>query len=211
MKNILFLGILFCSTIVFAQKNIYESNRFDELSSEHEELAIIPFITELDLDDNISKEEMKNLEEKEGYAVQNALETYFSKRKQKKKSSVDFQNIKNTNAILAQHNINFSNIDVYTIKELSEILGVDGIISGNIDLNVLLSNGVSTGLLNGNTVPAAPSTNRGNKVGNTGKNAPTSGTACSTGFPGNSSVSAALGTKGGAKNKKISPLGPLKL
>ena len=68
----------------------------------------------------------------------------------------------------------------------------------------VISNGVATGLLNGSPVPAAPSTIRGNKVGNTGKNAPTSGTACSTGFPGNSSVSAAPGTKRGAKNKKIS-------
>lgn len=144
MKKIALLLIFFGALATNAQKNIYESIRFDELSSEHQELAIIPFITKLDLDDNVSKSELRTLEEKEGYAVQNALETYFSKRKKKKKFSVEFQNIKNTNAILAQNDITFNNIDVYTIKELSEILGVDGIISGNIDLNVLLSNGVST-------------------------------------------------------------------
>ena len=84
------------------------------------------------------------MEEKEGYAVQDAFETYFSKRKKKKKFPVNFQNIKDTKAILAQNKIDYNNIDVYTTKQLSEILGVDGIISGTLDLNVLLSKGVST-------------------------------------------------------------------
>ena len=144
MKKLIFTILMLTVGASNAQKNIYESNKFDDLSEDHQVLAIIPFLTKLDLTDDISKTELKNLEEKEGYAVQNALETYFSKRKKKKKFSVEFQNIKNTNAILAQNDISFKNIDVYTIKQLSEILGVDGIISGNIDLNVLLSNGVST-------------------------------------------------------------------
>jgi hypothetical protein len=138
---VLFLMALFCAN---AQKNIYESAKFDDLSSEHEVLAIIPFLTNLDLRDEISKEELKALEEKEGYAVQNALETYFSRRKIKKKFSVEFQNIKNTNALLAQNGVDYRNIDVYTTKQLSSLLGVDGIISGTIDLNVLLSKGIPT-------------------------------------------------------------------
>ena len=122
------------------QKNIYESARFDELSDDHKMLAILPFLTNLDLKDQAPKEELKNLEQKEGYAVQNALETYFSKRRKKKKLPVEFQNTKDTKAILSQNGINYQNIDVYTIKQLSEILGVDGIISGTLDLTVLLSN-----------------------------------------------------------------------
>jgi len=125
-----------------AQKNIYESDKFDLLSKEHKVLAIMPFLANLDLKDDISKEDLEEREKKEGLAVQNALETYFSKRKQKKKFSVEFQNTEDTNALLAQNNINFENIDVYTTKQLSEILKVDGIISGNLDLNVLLSKGI---------------------------------------------------------------------
>ncbi|MEG3658326.1 hypothetical protein V5097_13035 [Arenibacter palladensis] len=144
MKNILIiiftLGFLGAS----AQKNIYESEKFDELSQDHNNLAIIPFLTNLELKDEISSEELKDLEEKEGYAVQDALETYFSKRKKKKKFSVEFQNIKNTNAILKQNGISYDNIDVYSVKELAQILEVDGIISGTLDLNVLLSKGVPT-------------------------------------------------------------------
>ncbi|MBU2976569.1 hypothetical protein [Zobellia sp. B3R18] len=144
MKKIFFAALLLTSVLANAQKNIYESDKFDALSDSHEVLAIIPFLANLELKDDISKEELNDLEQKEGYAVQNALETYFSKRKKKKKFSVDFQDVKNTNAILAQNKIDYNNIDVYTTKQLSEILGVDGIISGNMDLNVLLSKGIPT-------------------------------------------------------------------
>lgn len=144
MKKLLFVSTLFFSVVLTAQKNIYESPNFDELSADHEVLAIIPFLTNLDLNETISKEEQKRLEENEGYAVQNALETYFSNRSKKKKLPVEFQNIKNTTAILAQNNITYENIDVYTTKQLSEILDVNGIISGTLDLNILLSSGVPT-------------------------------------------------------------------
>lgn len=142
-RQLLFL-FLVITLSASGQKNIYESSRFDELSIDHEVLAILPFLANLDLKDNVQEEDLKTLEEKEGYAVQDALETYFSKRRKKKKFPVEFQNIKNTKAILSQNGIDYKNIDVYTIKELSTILGVDGIISGTLDLNVLLSKGVPT-------------------------------------------------------------------
>ncbi len=144
MKRIFFILCLLTVAHATSQKNIYESSKFDDLTEAHEVLAIIPFLTHLDLKNEILKQELRAREEKEGYAVQNALETYFSRRKKRKKFSVDFQNIKNTNALLAQNNIDYTNIDVHTIKELSKILGVDGIVSGNLDLNVLLSDGVDT-------------------------------------------------------------------
>ncbi|MBT8182720.1 MAG: hypothetical protein KJO53_14160 [Eudoraea sp.] len=142
MKKLFFIALLACGTLLYAQKNVFESSKFDVLSQDHHLLAIIPFFTHLELEEKISKEESKKLEEKEGYAVQDALETYFGLGKKKKKFTVDFQNIKNTNAILRQKNITYDNIDTYTIKELSEILEVDAIISGNLDINILLSKGI---------------------------------------------------------------------
>ena len=139
------LILLWSPIVLTAQKNIYESAKFDELALEHRTLAILPFLTNLDLDEEMSKQELKDLEGREGYAVQDALETYFLKRRKKKKFQVEFQNTKDTKAILGQNDITYENIDVYTIKQLSEILGVDGIISGNLDLNILLSKGIPTG------------------------------------------------------------------
>ncbi|MDC6352135.1 hypothetical protein PP178_11275 [Zeaxanthinibacter sp. PT1] len=142
LKSLLAAVAIMLSLLVHGQKNIYESARFDEYSEEHTVLAIIPFFTHLELDERVSKTELYKLQEKEGYAVQEALETYFGRGKKKKKFTVDFQNTENTNAILSKNNINYDNIDTYTIKELSKILEVDGIISGNLDLNILLSEGV---------------------------------------------------------------------
>lgn len=144
MKKIVFAFVLFASTITMAQKNIYESIRFDEYTEDHEVLAIVPFIAHLELKKAVDRDELRVLAEKEGYAVQNALETYFSKRKKRKKFNVDFQNIMNTNALLAQNNINYKNLDTYTPQELCKLLDVDGIISGNLTLNILLSEGVPT-------------------------------------------------------------------
>jgi len=128
--------------IASAQKDIYQSNRFDELSKDHRILAILPFFTHLDLGERLPPKELKRLEQKEGYAVQDALETYFGRGKKKKKFTVSFQNSEDTNALLNRNNISFENIDRYTIKELAEILQVDGIVSGNLDVNILLSDGV---------------------------------------------------------------------
>nr|WP_288932879.1 hypothetical protein [uncultured Allomuricauda sp.] len=144
MKKIVFVFILLATSMVSAQKNIYENIRFDELTDNHEVLAIVPFIAHLELKKAVDRDELKVLAKKEGYAVQNALETYFSKRKKRKKFNVDFQNINNTNAVLAQNNIDYNNIDTYTTQELCKILEVDGIISGNLNLNILLSEGVPT-------------------------------------------------------------------
>ena len=144
MRRFLFFLVMVSGWVLTAQKNIYESTRFNELGMQHELLAIVPFITQLDLEQNVSEKELKELAEREGYAVQDALETYFSIRKRRKKFNVDFQNVKETNALLNKNGVNYTNIDIYTVKELSEMLGVDGIISGSLDLNVLLSKGVST-------------------------------------------------------------------
>ncbi|MDC6367499.1 MULTISPECIES: hypothetical protein [Flavobacteriaceae] len=144
MKKLLTLIMLFTVSLTVAQKNIYEHRRFDELSKDHKILAIIPFIANLELKENIDAQELSRLAEREGYAVQNALETYFSKRKKRKKFNVDFQNIENTNAILSQNDIDYNNLDIYTTQELCKILKVDGIISGNLRLNILLSKGVPT-------------------------------------------------------------------
>lgn len=144
MKKIILLLAFLIVTLGSAQKNIYENRKFDELSKNHNVLAIVPFIANLDLKRDVNQEELKSLAKREGYAVQNALETYFSKRKKRKRFNVEFQNIEDTNAILSQNGIMYDNLDIYTITELCKILKVDGIISGNLNLNILLSKGVPT-------------------------------------------------------------------
>ncbi|RAV27518.1 hypothetical protein [Sinomicrobium soli] len=144
MKRIFFILAFLGFTTGFAQKTIYESKRFDQLSKDHKTLAIVPFLATLHLEhtDNISREQMNELQATEGYAVQEALESYFSQKKNRKGFRVGFQNIKNTNAILSKNGITLDNIDIHTTEDLCKILGVDGIISGNMTLSKLISKGV---------------------------------------------------------------------
>ena len=141
LRLLLFPLLLGCLT-ASGQKDIYQSSHFESLSKDHRVLAIIPFFAHLDLDEEMGHDERKRLEEREGYAVQDALETYFGRGTKRKKFSVDFQNSKDTNALLARADITYANIDRFTIPELARILGVDGIISGNLDVNILLSDGI---------------------------------------------------------------------
>lgn len=133
---------LMVSASLQAQKEIYTNARFEEYSQDHEVLAIIPFTTRLDLEGDVDEGEIRKLQEQEGRAVQDALQTYFGRGKRRKKFTVEFQNTEDTNAILAKNQVNFRTIDTYTTKELADMLGVDGIISGSLDLNILLSEGV---------------------------------------------------------------------
>lgn len=146
MKKLLGLFLMLASMATQAQKNIYTSESFNKLSKDHKVLAIMPFYATLHLKDseNISEENLKELAKKESYAVQSAFETYFLKQKQKKKFSVSFQNTGITNRLLAKKGINLDNLDIYTTKQLADILEVDGIISGNLTLKTLISEGVNT-------------------------------------------------------------------
>ena len=74
IKKLIFLAIFSNAWFGNAQKNIFDSTHFDELSANHQVLAIIPFLTQLDLEQNTSQNELKSLAKKEGYAVQDAFE-----------------------------------------------------------------------------------------------------------------------------------------
>ena len=91
MKKIILVLVLLTSMASFGQKNIYENPRFDEMTERHAVLAIVPFIAHLELKKTVDHDELKVLAKKEGYAVQNALETYFSKRKKRKNSACTVQ------------------------------------------------------------------------------------------------------------------------
>ena len=56
MKMIFYLMALIVTVPIFGQKGIYESDKFDELSKNHEILAILPFFTKLDLEDGNTQE-----------------------------------------------------------------------------------------------------------------------------------------------------------
>ena len=147
MKKIIVLLVLFVGIQQsFAQKKIYESNKFEELSKDHKIIAILPFQTTLNFksEQNNSEEQVKKLAQREGIAVQQALESYFLTRKNKKKLKIEFQDINTTNRILKKAGITLENIDIYTPQALCEILNVDALVSGSLTSRILLSEEVDT-------------------------------------------------------------------
>ncbi|MBL7472109.1 DUF4136 domain-containing protein [Robertkochia sediminum] len=147
MKKLLIITIcLFSTSLIFAQKSVYQSNSFEILSKDHKTLAILPFATRLEMENSGNSESamLKNQKIHEGYVVQQALEQFFLQRDKKKDYRVEFQNVENTNALLKQAGVTTENLDIKTTQELSNILGVDGVISGDLVLNRLLSQGVDT-------------------------------------------------------------------
>ena len=141
-KRLYIYLFLLLSVYGFSQKTIYQSNSFESLSKTHKIVAIIPFDVMLDLDSDFTNEQLVKLEGKEGLTVQNALETYFLKRHQRKDYRIEFQDVDNTNAILMKEGM-INQLDIYTTQELAATLNVDAIISGNLALNALISEGVS--------------------------------------------------------------------
>lgn len=147
MKHLIisFCLLLFTS-LGIAQKSVYQSDSFESLSKDHKTLAILPFSARLELGNQgeVAEAKMRELEMQEGYAVQSALETYFLRRDKRRDYRIDFQNVKNTNALLKKAGITPENMDIKTTQELSEILGVDGVVTGDVTLNALISEGVDT-------------------------------------------------------------------
>ncbi|QHI36082.1 hypothetical protein IMCC3317_14360 [Kordia antarctica] len=147
-KILLFIIVLFVGIqLSNAQKKIYVSDTFEELSEDHKMIAILPFQTTLNLksDQNTyTAEQLKKLAEREGIAVQQALESYFLNRKRKKKLKIEFQDVNTTNRVLKKAGITLENIDIYTPQELCKILNVDAIISGSLTSRLLLSEEVDT-------------------------------------------------------------------
>lgn len=145
-KYLVFCLTLFSTSLIFSQKSVYQSSSFETLSADHKVLAILPFSARLELENsNISGEEkLEELEKQEGYAVQNALENFFLKRDKRRDYSIEFQNVENTNALLLKAGVTPENLNIKTSQELSEILGVDGVITGDLLLNTQISKGVDT-------------------------------------------------------------------
>ena len=138
------LFIFFSAFILSGQtKEIYTHPQFDSIAKDHTLLAIVPFQVILRLRHKEAKklepEDFEKLEKIEGEAVQTALQSYFLKEKGKDSFKVSFQDIHETNTILAQAGWTDDSLRVKTTKQICRRLRVDGLISGTIMTKKLLS------------------------------------------------------------------------
>lgn len=148
MKKFLFL---FSLTLVVisaqSQTSFYEHPEFPQRAKTHNVIAILPF----DVSVNLRPKEMKDMTadqiatmaESESKGVQNALFSWFLKRKNQGRLELDVQPPQTTNAKLLREGITSEVLAAYEPSEICEILGVDAYISGAMATNKLMSQGTA--------------------------------------------------------------------
>jgi hypothetical protein len=151
MKSTLVIVLLTLTFSGFAQtREIYVNPNFNTLSANHQKLAILPFKAIIKLRpkqmEKMSADQFNQLQQDEGKAVQSAMQSYFLKRKEQHNFKITFLDLLTTNAVLAKNNIDATNIERFTPKELCELLEVDGIITGILSTDKPMSDGASLAL-----------------------------------------------------------------
>lgn len=87
-------------------------------------------------------------------------EIRFLRRDQKKNYTVKFQDVSETNSKLKKVNISYDDLRTASKKELADLLGVDAVISTNINMEKPMSEGAAVAI--GVLVGAWGATNRAN-------------------------------------------------
>jgi len=152
MKNL--LSILFSAIFLFnvnAQTSLFEHPKFDEIAKNHKIIGILPFQTHVELRPkqmkNMTPDQIHDLEKSEAKSIQNAMYSWFLKRKKRgDMQTVEVQDPSKTTALLLKKDITYENMEKYTPDELAKILGVDAIIDGTYDTDKPMSDGASVAL-----------------------------------------------------------------
>lgn len=152
MKRLTLLFLLsMMTTLIFAQsREIYVNPEFNVLAKDHKKIAILPFKTIVKLRpkqmQQMTPEQLAQMQKDEGLAVQSALQTYFLKRKAQHNFQISFQDLATTNAQLAKHSLDPNELEKYTPKELADMLEVDAVITGILTTDKPMSEGASLAL-----------------------------------------------------------------
>ena len=126
---------------------IYKSTEFDDVSSKHKLVAIIPADVTVKLRPNQSKkmsaEELDKNREATAYAIQDKMYSWFLRRSEKFKYTVKFQDVSKTNSILKDAGLSYKDIRLKSKESMAQILGVDAVISNITTMDKPMSEGVA--------------------------------------------------------------------
>ncbi|MDQ3016609.1 MAG: hypothetical protein M3R25_07825 [Bacteroidota bacterium] len=149
----LILSILFVviSIAVYAQSRaIYVNPAFYSLAKDHKKVAVIPFNVQVGLRpkerEAMTDDQLRDMEEKQGVAAQNALVSWFLKQQNTQGYTVQFQDVNTTNALLLKAGMNIHDLATYTPDEIAKTLGVDAVMGGMIQTTKPISDGASVAM-----------------------------------------------------------------
>ncbi len=143
------LGIIAVSSI-FGCAKTYTAPDFDTYYKTHQMVSILPFKVTYDpskLPKDMTEERLQKIEHDEALELQLQLFINFLERKSTKNNyTVDFQDVSQTNILLVQAGLQIDSLEIYTMKQIRDVLGTDGIISGHIRRSKPMSAGAAIAL-----------------------------------------------------------------
>ncbi len=158
MKKILLFFVSLLILLNACGPKIYKSNEFDNVTSKHKIVAILPAEVSINLRPNAARkmtaEEMENNRQATGYAIQDKMYSWFLRRSDKFKYTVKFQDVSKTNSLLKDAGISYADLRDKSKESLAKLLGVDAVISNITRMDKPMSEGVAVavGILIGSWV-----------------------------------------------------------
>lgn len=128
--------LVICAILIFAPQKAksqseYVHPDFKKAAKSHQKIAILPwkFRTKLREEDavKLTQEQIHEMQIADGLSFQKSVYDFFIKKQLK----VAVQDIVETNRILAENGITGDNIGDFKHRDLSEMLDVDALVSGN--------------------------------------------------------------------------------
>ncbi len=147
MKKILIPFVSLSILLNACGPKIYKSNEFDNVTSKHKIVAILPAEVSITLRPNAAKkmtaEEMEKNRQTTGYSIQDKMYSWFLRRSDKFKYTVKFQDVSKTNSLLKDAGISYADLRDKSKESLAKLLGVDAVISNITRMDKPMSEGVA--------------------------------------------------------------------
>ena len=138
--------LTFGAALAHAGAQKYLNPDFDKLTKDHKTIAILPFKVTIDtnrLPKNTTIEMVQKSEQEEGTEFQRQLYARFLQRAQEGEYTVAFQDVDQTNALLAKAGMNPDSLTSRTKDEIAKALGVDALVSGTVHQSQPTSTGAA--------------------------------------------------------------------
>ncbi|MCA8831435.1 hypothetical protein [Hymenobacter pini] len=135
--------------------SIYLAQDFRTYAPKHKTVAILPADVTMQLRPNqtrnTSAQQLQDMQQRSSFDFQDRIYAWLLRRNQQQPYSVQFQDVRQTNAKLRESGIPFAELRTHSPQELARLLGVDAVLTTNVRTSKPMSDGaaVAVGLLVG--------------------------------------------------------------
>ncbi len=146
VKSVLLVFLLGMIQVSCGSGKAVTSKTFADDTANHKRIAIVPIQSKIKLKakdkEKVSDADIRKIELVQSKDVQNAVESYLMSRNLR----VTIQSASVTNSKLNQNKIDFARINDIDIIQLTKILGVDAVVTGEIETEKPMSDELARGL-----------------------------------------------------------------